>query len=512
MAEDPQHLASTTAGTNQPPKKDKKKPENLVIPEPKPKLSKKERRELQEQQRAAKAGTSAGGGGRGATPASSGGGASGSERASTATRHPSDTTKVTAKAAPVKPSIEAKKDTKGLVESAASPPPLLSSSSISIVSHLTPYQNIAQSKVFTTGATLDLTQTSHHHHLHPAVVQLGFDYANGTIRGGNARCRAMLDCFARVLRDYLPPSLTQVTTSANHPGRGSSVDLRQAVDQQVLKPSFAFWYKCRPHSVSMGNAFTFVKAAVASLDRDLSYDSMRDQLLETLQAYQQERIDLAGQAIVDLVLKQSSHHAHSSLLSENDVVLVYGHSEVVSLLLQQAAASETPRPARVIVVDALPLSEGRRTLEQLRHAGLSCSYILLNALTYVLQDVTKVLLGASALMSDGSVLGRAGMASVALLAQAHHVPVLVCAETYKISNRVQLESITTNELGDPQQLPGGADPDGNEPENLKRLHLMYDLTPASFVSGIVTELGIVPPTSVAVLLREMNPHDIKTSQ
>ena len=163
-------------------------------------------------------------------------------------------------------------------------------------------------------------------------------------------------------------------------------------------------------------------------------------------------------------------------------------------------------------MDALPLSEGRRTLEQLRHAGLSCSYILLNALTYVLQDVTKVLLGASALMSDGSVLGRAGMASVALLAQAHHVPVLVCAETYKISNRVQLESITTNELGDPQQLPGGADPDGNEPENLKRLHLMYDLTPASFVSGIVTELGIVPPTSVAVLLREMNPHDIKTSQ
>lgn len=36
---------------------------------------------------------------------------------------------------------------------------------------------------------------------------------------------------------------------------------------------------------------------------------------------------------------------------------------------------------------------------------------------------------------------------------------------------------------------------------------MYDVTPSDFVSGIVTELGILPPTSVAVLLREMSPQD-----
>jgi translation initiation factor eIF-2B subunit delta len=43
--------------------------------------------------------------------------------------------------------------------------------------------------------------------------------------------------------------------------------------------------------------------------------------------------------------------------------------------------------------------------------------------------------------------------------------------------------------------------------NLRLLNLLYDLTPNEFVSGIVTEMGILPPTSVAVLLREMNPQD-----
>lgn len=31
--------------------------------------------------------------------------------------------------------------------------------------------------------------------LHPAVFDLGIKYANGTIRGANARCRAMMETF-----------------------------------------------------------------------------------------------------------------------------------------------------------------------------------------------------------------------------------------------------------------------------------------------------------------------------
>ena len=41
---------------------------------------------------------------------------------------------------------------------------------------------------------------------------------------------------------------------------------------------------------------------------------------------------------------------------------------------------------------------------------------------------------------------------VALVAKSCNVPVLVCCETYKFSERVQTDSFVFNELGDPDDL------------------------------------------------------------
>ena len=453
-------------------KKEKKKPEGLVIPPPKPKLSKAERRALQEQQRAAKAA------------------AKQQQQQPKKQQQQHKPKGGEPKPPPAKAQAPPKQQTPQSTTAhhemkKEEQQPEKENNHVSIVSHLTPYRDLAES--FTSGATLK--PTSGNTHLHPAVLKLGYQYASGQIRGGNERCLAMLECFQRVLQDYEPPS--------------STLDIRHALDHDVLKPSFQYWTQhCRPHSVSMGNAFTFLKTAVASLDRDAPYDTMKGILLNTMRAYSRERIEYADHAIASLACQK---------LLDDEVILTYGHSQVVKVLLKQQAASN--KRFRVIVVDSRPLLEGRQLLHELRQAGIECSYILLNALTYVLQDVTKVLLGASALMSDGSILGRVGTACVALAAHAQHIPVLICRETYKISYRVQLESITGNELGNPKALASTNTNSkilNDETPNLRLLNLLYDLTPASFVSGIVTELGIVPPTSVAVLLREMNSQVIKS--
>lgn len=69
-----------------------------------------------------------------------------------------------------------------------------------------------------------------------------------------------------------------------------------------------------------------------------------------------------------------------------------------------------------------------------------------------MREVTKVLLGAAAILSNGTVLSRAGSAAVAMSAAASSKPVLVCCEAFKFHERVQLDSITHNELGDPHVL------------------------------------------------------------
>ena len=55
-------------------------------------------------------------------------------------------------------------------------------------------------------------------------------------------------------------------------------------------------------------------------------------------------------------------------------------------------------------------------------------------------------------MSNGAVVARVGTSVVAAVAAAHRIPVLVCAETYKFCERVQLDAICNNELADPDEL------------------------------------------------------------
>ena len=488
----------------------KAKPAELVIPPKKPKLSKAERRALQEAQRASKAAGGGEGGGKlaggrgvgdiggagiesGASPGTSGGG-------------DGPTKGIRGKSV----NEEEKKDAVGGDERDSRGSGSGEDKMVSLFSHLP--RPKAPSEIHHHLASVS-SNNLRSNFMHPAVPTLGHLYITHSLLGGNARCRAMLQTFALLLQSYTPPS--------------ASRDFRHDIDHTLLKPAFQYWTtQCRPHSVSMGNAFSFLKLAVANLERELEWDAAREILLESMEAYVTERIEYAGKAI--------SRHARSKIQEQGDVILIFGKSEVINLLLLDAALVDK-KTFRVIVVDSRPLLEGRDTLAILSRAGISCTYVLLNALTYLMGEVTKVFLGASALMSNGSVLSRVGTACVALLANSNHIPVLVACETYKICNRVQLESITGNELGDPEEVActdsarvgpsnrwndmfddrggdGGGTSEKKEKDvlanwkelsNLKLLSLMYDLTPSDFVTGIVTEVGILPPSSVAVLLREM---------
>lgn len=68
-----------------------------------------------------------------------------------------------------------------------------------------------------------------------------------------------------------------------------------------------------------------------------------------------------------------------------------------------------------------------------------------------------MLLGAHALLANGSVMSRVGTAQLALVARAHNVPVLVCCETYKFCERVQTDAFVSNELGKQNRMEAFGD-------------------------------------------------------
>jgi translation initiation factor eIF-2B subunit delta len=102
---------------------------------------------------------------------------------------------------------------------------------------------------------------------------------------------------------------------------------------------------------------------------------------------------------------------------------------------------------KVIVTDSQPGNEGKELLRRLVKAGIMCNYILIDAASYVIKEVTKVFVGAHTLMSNGCLISRVGTGMIGLLAHTYHIPFIVACETYKFTERVQLEAISFNELG-----------------------------------------------------------------
>jgi translation initiation factor eIF-2B subunit delta len=329
--------------------------------------------------------------------------------------------------------------------------------------------------------------------IHPSILSLGLQFAEGKITGGNARCIAMLTAFKQVIQEYNTP-----------PNKIFTRDL-----DKTLRPLIQYLIDCRPHCIGMGNAIRSVRHLIGTT---MTYDEKeaKQHILNEIEEYIQGRILLANQVITKTA---------STKITKGDVILTYARSNVIENIFKQAAKEQ--KSFRVIVVDSRPHYEGKQLIQALTKIGIACTYLQINALSYIMRDVTKVFLGASAFMSNGVAIGRVGTALVAMSAHEKNIPVLFCCETYKFSDRVQLDSITHNELRDPDELVSSyctsrrtkttttmttrkthVLSDWRDLPNLKLLNLAYDVTPTEYVTLIVTELGMIPPTSIPAILRQ----------
>ncbi|KAF9972707.1 hypothetical protein BGZ73_004154 [Actinomortierella ambigua] len=361
--------------------------------------------------------------------------------------------------------------------------------------------------------------------LHPAVVNVGLQIAQFKICGANARCVATMNAFRKAILDYQAPPNTTLSRSI----------------QAYLNPHINYLVSCRPMAVSMGNAIRYLKYEIGE-NLDLPDEDARALFVEKIDHFIRDRITAADQIIREHGMQK---------IQDGDVILTYARSSVIEGLLLAAHAKNIK--FKVIVVDSRPRFEGKQLLKSLANAGIDCTYVLLTAVGYAMKEVNKVFLGAHSLLSNGALYSRAGTAVVAMTAHERKIPVIVCCETYKFSDRVQLDSFVQNEIGNPDELvndqnnnfghsseryydnirgsnsaatsatagaagaasAGAAGAAGagkpavlsnwREMRDLKLLNLLYDLTPSEFVTVVITELGLIPCTSVPVILREYLP-------
>lgn len=282
--------------------------------------------------------------------------------------------------------------------------------------------------------------------IHASVLKLTDAYASYNIVGSTPRCLALIDAFKDLVFDYKTPQGTVLNRSLT----------------QYLSHQIDFLIKSRPLSVSMGNFIRWFKQRISvlgitneqnkvkssasdRLERKKTEDGLKLELIEDMETFKNEKILVAQQVIVNT----ASQH-----IQDGGCVITYGYSQVLFELFKHSKQVDM-KNFKIIVIDSRPLFEGRRFVQDLQELGFTdVIYSLITSLGYIFDtmSIDCVLLGAHSILSNGFLNSRVGSASLAMSAKYHNIPVIVCCEALKFTNRVQLDSLTFNELADPNDL------------------------------------------------------------
>ncbi len=184
------------------------------------------------------------------------------------------------------------------------------------------------------------------------------------------------------------------------------------------------------------------------------------------------------------------------LIKNNQIIFTHCHStNVVNALI---SAHKKGKKFEVYNTETRPLFQGRKTAVELSSAGISVTTFVDSALGLALSKkteknknkVTKVFLGADALLKDG-IINKIGSGLISETAFNHNISVYIIADSWKFSNHpVPIETRPLNEIWD------------KAPKNVKIKNPAFEFVPKKYISGIVSELGVLSYGDFVVKVKE----------
>lgn len=171
-------------------------------------------------------------------------------------------------------------------------------------------------------------------------------------------------------------------------------------------------------------------------------------------------------------------------------------------------AHEDGKDFHVFADETRPLLQGARlTTWELMQAGIDVTLICDNTAAQVMKEgrVQLVVVGADRIAANGDAANKIGTYSVAVLAKAHNIPFYVAAPYSTFDFSIASGEDIPIELRDPREITHGFG-QRTAPEEVNVYSPAFDVTPASYIAGIVTERGILRPDyreSIARLARDV---------
>ena len=233
----------------------------------------------------------------------------------------------------------------------------------------------------------------------------------------------------------------------------------------------------RPTAVSLPNAIHYImRGAERGCKRDFSLEELRDLVRERAETFIREAIEaterassLAAQHIGKV--QKIMTHCHSTAAVNTILKIAENRSRII-----------------VYVKETRPRYQGRITMRQLSsYSNIEVRFIVDSAAAYYMKDVDVVIVGADAITPDGYLFNKVGTFMLAITADEFNVPFYTVAEHYKLAvdkkswRDIVVEMRPIEEVIEPKELPN----------NVKVLNPSFDITPPSYLTGIITNKGII---------------------
>lgn len=217
----------------------------------------------------------------------------------------------------------------------------------------------------------------------------------------------------------------------------------------------------------------------------------------------------------DRALCEAIGDAGADLIRARDQILVHcnagglatsGYGTALACLYR---AKEQGKKLKVFATETRPLLQGARlTMWELKQAGIPSTLICDSAAGTLMQSgqVKKVIVGADRIARNGDTANKIGTYPLALLARIHKIPFYIAApsSTFDFSipdgRHIPIEKRPHHEV-----VEGFGS--RTAPKGVNVYNPAFDVTPHEWISGFVTEKGVLkPPYSKSLRCLKSNQH------
>lgn len=238
---------------------------------------------------------------------------------------------------------------------------------------------------------------------------------------------------------------------------------------------------------SMASLFNLVNTLLFGLDEAGSLDEARQRVVSEARGFAEELVS-RGERIAEETL---------SLLPDGCTLLTHSRSSTVltALLLAKDRGLEL----EVVCTESRPLYEGRRVAEELSRGGIRTTLITDASVAHYMSQVDLVMVGADSVSGEGLV-NKMGTHGVALAARAHGVLFYgLCGSEKLLPAGYPYFEI---EARHPEEVWPG------HPEGVTVLNYYFEVTPLEYLSGLVTERGLLLREELEEMLEQLKIHDM----